>query len=64
MPPGADGFGHTRQALHARYLLCQCPSTGRQYLLGVPTTVRSCHAAAAWLAGFDDPAEYQPLKET
>lgn len=33
----------------------RCPSTGRRFLLGVPNQVGSCHAAAAWLAGFDDP---------
>ncbi len=47
-----------------RFLACRCPSTGRHYLLRVPPTVTSCHAAAAWLAGFDDPARYRPVKET
>lgn len=41
-----------------------CPSTGRQYVLRVPPTVRSCRAAAAWMAGFDDPRQYQPILET
>jgi hypothetical protein len=45
-------------------LSCFCPSTGRQYFLRVPPTVRSCHQAAAWIAGFDDPADYRPLQET
>lgn len=48
----------------ARFLDCRCPSTGRRYLLGVPGPVGSCHAAAAWLAGFDDPRAYAPLQET
>lgn len=46
------------------YLLCRCPSTARAYLLGVPSTVSSCRAAAAWLAGFDNPQDYSPLIET
>ncbi len=41
----------------------RCPSTGRRYVLRVPPTVRSCHAAAAWLAGFDDPGAYHPVIE-
>ena len=41
-----------------------CPSTGRQYVLRVPPATPTCHAAAAWLAGFDDPAAYAPLVET
>lgn len=53
-----------RTAPVARYLDCRCPSTGRRYLLGVPRQVTSCHAAAAWMAGFDDPRGYAPLKET
>jgi hypothetical protein len=47
-----------------RYLQCRCPSTGRVYLMRVPLEVATCHAAAAWLAGFDNPDEYQPLMET
>lgn len=41
-----------------------CPSTGRQYILRVPPTVETCRQAAAWIAGFDDPAAYRPLVET
>lgn len=41
-----------------------CPSTGRQYMLRVPPKLRRCHAAAAWIAGFDNPDEYQPVQET
>jgi hypothetical protein len=41
-----------------------CPSTARQYILRVPPTMRSCHQAAAWIAGFDDPTLYRPLIET
>jgi len=43
---------------------CFCPSTGRQYMLRVPPTTSSCRHAAAWIAGFDDPDEYQPVLET
>ena len=46
-------------------LSVNCPSTGRvHYLLRVPPTMKTCHQAAAWMAGFDDPELYQPLKET
>lgn len=54
-------------ALHPhspRFLNCSCPSTGREYLLGVPRNVSTCHAAAAWLAGFDNPDDYHPAIET
>ncbi len=40
------------------------PSTGRQYLLCVPPTMTTCHQAAAWIAGFDNPADYHPSIET
>jgi hypothetical protein len=45
-------------------LQVQCPSTGRRYLIRVPPTMRQCHQAAAWIAGFDDPDQYRPLMET
>jgi hypothetical protein len=45
-------------------LQVQDPSTGRQYLLRVPPTITSCHAAAAWVAGFDNPDDYHPVLET
>lgn len=45
-------------------LSCCCPSTGRQYLIRVPPSTRHCHEAAAWIAGFDDPAQYAPEVET
>jgi len=45
-------------------LRCFCPSTGNGYLLRVPPDTKTCHQAAAWLAGFDDPADYHPLIET
>lgn len=41
-----------------------CPSTDRQYVLRVPPTVLTCHQAAAWVAGFDNPDDYKPLAET
>lgn len=41
-----------------------CPSTGRRYVLRVPPTTTRCHDAAAWIAGFDDPAAYAPEVET
>ena len=45
-------------------LACFCPSTGRHYFLRVPPQTASCHQAAAWLAGFDDPSFYHPVIET
>ena len=42
----------------------QCPSTGRRYLIRVPPNMQTCHQAAAWIAGFDNPKLYQPLMET
>ena len=41
-----------------------CPSTGRQYLIRVPPTTRTCHQAVAWTAGFDNPDDYEPVAET
>lgn len=40
------------------------PSTGRGYLLRVPPEMHTCHQAAAWIAGFDNPDDYQPIAET
>jgi hypothetical protein len=40
------------------------PSTGRQYLLRTPAAMTTCHQAAAWIAGFDNPDDYHPLAET
>ncbi len=45
-------------------LAVSCPSTERDYLLRVPPSIKSCHQAAAWIAGFDDPDDYNPLIET
>ena len=45
-------------------LACFCPSTGRQYFLRVPPATKTCHEAAAWIAGFDDPQLYKPVMET
>ena len=42
----------------------RCPSTDRQFLLRVPPDMKSCHQAVAWTAGFDDPADYDPVLET
>jgi hypothetical protein len=41
-----------------------CPSTGRKYIIRVPPRMRSCHQAAAWIAGFDNPNDYKPIYET
>lgn len=45
-------------------LSCFCPSTGRQYVIRVPPTTSTCRHAAAWIAGFDDPDDYNPILET
>jgi hypothetical protein len=45
-------------------LSCFCPSTHRQYFLRVPPTTKTCHQAAAWMAGFDDDKLYKPVLET
>ncbi len=45
-------------------LACRCPSTDRQYFLRVPPSMKTCHQAAAWMAGFDDPKLYKPVIET
>jgi hypothetical protein len=45
-------------------LQVSCPSTGRKYVIRVPPKCNTCHEAAAWIAGFDDPSEYKPVMET
>lgn len=45
-------------------LSCYCPSTGRHYMIRVPPDTPTCRHAAAWIAGFDDPDDYQPMVET
>jgi hypothetical protein len=40
-----------------------CPSTGHLHILRVPPYLRTCHQAAAWIAGFDNPDDYQPVIE-
>jgi hypothetical protein len=45
-------------------LAVYCPSTGRQYILRVPPSTRTCHQAAAWIAGYDNPDDYRPIQET
>ena len=45
-------------------LSCFCPSTQRHYFLRVPPETKTCHQAAAWMAGFDDPSKYKPIIET
>jgi hypothetical protein len=42
----------------------RCPSTRKQYFLRVPPDVRTCRQAAAWMAGFRNPTDYQPMVET
>lgn len=64
--------GGSRQLLRVRLpndedlvaLSCFCPSTRRQYIIRVPPATSTCHQAAAWIAGFDDPNDYRPIVET
>ncbi len=46
------------------FLHCCCPSSGREYLVRVPPDTKRCHDAAAWMAGFHNPQDYHPEKET
>jgi hypothetical protein len=41
-----------------------CPSTGRKYIVRVPPTIRTAHAAVSWIAGFDNPNDYKPIMES
>lgn len=41
-----------------------CPSTDRNYILRVPPATRTCPEAVAWICGFDETAQYQPIMET
>ncbi len=41
-----------------------CPSTGHQYMLRVPPHITSCRKAVAWIAGFENPNDYQLIRET
>ena len=45
-------------------LAVTCPSTGRRYVIRVPPNTKTCHQAAAWIAGFEDPDDYHPVMET
>ena len=64
--------GGPRQLLSVEFegdepLVCvsvRCPSTSRHYLIRVPPTVRTCHQAVAWTAGFDNADDYVPVVET
>jgi hypothetical protein len=40
-----------------------CPSTAHLHILRVPPYMQTCHQAAAWVAGFDNPNDYQPIIE-
>jgi hypothetical protein len=40
-----------------------CPSTKHLHILRVPPYMQTCHQAAAWVAGFDNPDDYNPLIE-
>jgi len=40
-----------------------CPSTQHTHILRVPPYMQTCHQAAAWIAGFNNPDDYHPLIE-
>ena len=40
-----------------------CPSTGHTHVLRVPPYMQTCRQAAAWIAGFNNPDDYNPLIE-
>ena len=42
----------------------QDASTDRDYFLYVPPHIRTAHQGVAWTFGYDNPADYQPDKET
>ncbi|YAG14306.1 DUF6745 domain-containing protein [Nostoc sp. DSM 114161] len=44
-------------------LKVSCPSTGHTHILRVPPYMQTCHQAAAWVAGFDNPNDYNPAIE-
>lgn len=46
---------------HEHVLRSSVNTIGR---LRAPPTMASCHQAAAWVAGFDNPDDYRPLVET
>ena len=68
-----DGYGNPRRLLQIdlpearngvlRAVMVQCPSTGREYILGVPSSVQTCQAAVASTFGIK-PNEYHPVVET
>jgi len=65
--PGGErkllGFSFANEE-QVRVLSVCCPSTGRRYCIRVPPWIRSCREAAAWIAGFDNAEEYEPVLET
>jgi hypothetical protein len=40
-----------------------CPSTKHTHILRVPPDMQTCHQAAAWIAGFNNPDDYNPAIE-
>jgi hypothetical protein len=62
-----DGQGNTRRLLaipmpnmpdrEARVVVVDCPSTGHQYVLGVPPAMQTCQQAVAWTFGVDVAAD-------
>lgn len=46
------------------YVQVQCPSTAKRYLLRVPPNMQTCRQAIAWTAGYNNPDDYHPVKET
>lgn len=40
-----------RRRVTARVLVCSCPSTGRVYIVEVPSFIKTCEDAQSWLRG-------------
>ena len=49
---------------HLVCIVVKCPTTGRQFVIRVPPQMTNCPQAAAWIAGFDNPKDYEPVLET
>lgn len=68
-----DGYGHPRRLLaikvrearngELRAVQVVCPTTGREYILGVPSTVNTCQQAVASTFGMA-PHQYAPDRES
>jgi hypothetical protein len=63
LPPVDGIFIRRTQEEPVVLVTYHCPSTGRFYATRVPPTMQTCRQAVAWIAGFDDPDQYNPVIE-